>query len=175
MNRSPSERLELLRQLGAKYWRPLLSWTAVISAVVVNGLKALKFKFVTLSPAVTLLIPLGVFVIIYVLYRFPRMYVAITRLIAGPPKPLSNLPAIFRGPRPYGRDDVLPARQKDIDDCWLDLKDASFFLLEGESGCGKSSLLNAALLPRAQEAFRVIECRVADDPFIRPRWLRWCP
>lgn len=62
---------------------------------------------------------------------------------------------------------MLPGRQQECDDCWQLLRLAPFFILEGESGCGKSSLLNAALLPRAQRVMRVISCRLADDPFGR--------
>ncbi len=40
-------------------------------------------------------------------------------------------------------------------------------LLEGESGCGKSSLLASELLPRAREIFTVIECRIENDPLGR--------
>jgi ABC-type dipeptide/oligopeptide/nickel transport system ATPase subunit len=39
--------------------------------------------------------------------------------------------------------------------------------LEGESGCGKSSLLAAALLPELKHKFRVIICGVSKDPFGR--------
>ncbi|MBM3225639.1 MAG: hypothetical protein FJZ47_17820, partial [Candidatus Tectomicrobia bacterium] len=91
----------------------------------------------------------------------------VTRLILGPVAPPSSVPRLFRGPRPYGADDVLPGRQQECEDCWQLLRSAPFGILEGESGCGKSSLLNAALLPRAQRVFQVITCRLADDPFGR--------
>lgn len=164
MSGTPSERFELLRQLAAKYWRPIVSWLAGIS-VVVNSLKALNLPVGQVPGVTGSYWYIGLGASLFIIIRFPRIAVTITRLILGPPQPLSNLPRIFRGPRPYGRGDVLPGRQQEIDDCWRLIKEEAFFILEGESGCGKSSLLNAALLPKAREAFRVIECRIADDPF----------
>ena len=38
-------------------------------------------------------------------------------------------------------------------------------MLEGESGSGKSSLLQTMLIPRARKQFHVVACRCGDDPF----------
>jgi hypothetical protein len=81
------------------------------------------------------------------------------------PPPLPAAGGLFHGPRPYGMGEDLPARQADGDECWRLIQERPFLILEGESGCGKSSLLNAALLPRARERYQVIECRVVNDPF----------
>jgi hypothetical protein len=83
----------------------------------------------------------------------------------GPAKLPPEVPLLFRGPQPYRTGDRLPGRQADGDACWLGLEQDRFFILEGESGCGKSSLLNAFLFPRAQKEFQTIRVRVTDDPF----------
>jgi len=114
MHKSLAERLEVLRQLAAKYWRPLVSWMTGLS-VLLNGLKALDLS-VGQVPGVTgdrWLIVLGAG--LFVLVRFPRVAVWITRLILGSPKPPANLPTLFRGPRPYAHGDVLPGRQREIE------------------------------------------------------------
>lgn len=157
----PSERFVLLRQLGARYWKPITS----LVAIVLPAWKALNdLSGDSLNRQSWLAIGVGLFVIIII--RFPRIAIAITRAILGPSKPLSDLPMIFRGPRPYNSDDrnAFPGRQKEIADCWMFIQQHRFFVIDGESGCGKSSLLNAAILPRAREKFALVECRIADDP-----------
>jgi formylglycine-generating enzyme required for sulfatase activity/serine/threonine protein kinase len=161
---TPAAGLRLLRQGVARYWRPLLSWLAG-TFVVLNGLRALPFAHVSVPGITGSAWQTGLGLLLFMLARFPRLARRATRIILGPPQPPPTLPTLFRGPRPYGREDVLPGRQREVDDCWWRLRDVPFFILEGESGCGKSSLLNAALLPRAQQEFRVVTCRIADDPF----------
>jgi hypothetical protein len=57
-------------------------------------------------------------------------------------------------------------RAADGETCWLLHRRKPFFILEGESRCGKSSLLNVDLIPRARDVFRVIgPCRCGEDPF----------
>lgn len=160
--------LERLRQLGARAWKPVLSLVGGVLAVG-NGLKAAGVPLGDLPgvPSVTAgkysLIAAGAFLIIIV--RFPRVAFAITHLILGPPPPPPPGGMIFRGPLPYSAGEKLPGRQEDLDRCRLKLEAAPLFILDGESGSGKSSFLNALLLPRAREKFRVIECRVGHDPF----------
>src|ERR1700741_4566581 len=72
----------------------------------------------------------GAGISILVVIRFPRVALAITRLILGPPPPPPPSGLIFRGPLPYTSEDKLPGRQKDIDACWLRLQKESFFILE---------------------------------------------
>ncbi|MGA9770354.1 MAG: hypothetical protein WBV94_15050 [Blastocatellia bacterium] len=156
------ERLNLIRQVGAKYWQVFVSLAAIIAPAV----KVTKDITAGLTTFQTWLFAgIGLFIIIAI--RFPKVAIAVTRLILGPPKSPSNLSTIFKGPRPYSSDDrdIFPGRQKEVTDCWALIEANSFFIIDGESGCGKSSLLNAALLPKARENFRVIECRIADDPF----------
>ena len=155
--------LRALRQGLARYWRRLVSWLTVIF-VLLNILKALELEGVQVPGVTGRPWPIGLGLGLLILVRFPRLARLLTRLILGPPQAPTALPTLFRGPRPYGQEDVLPGRQKECDDCWQQLRSAPFFILEGESGCGKSSLLNAALLPRARQVFQVVLCRLADDP-----------
>lgn len=160
--------IEQVRQLGARFWKPLFSALSA-ALVVVNGLKASGVPLEgvpgigTTAATKWWLIAAGVAALILV--RFPRFTFGISRLILGPPPPPKPGPMIFRGPVPYSTDDKLPGRQKDIDACWLQLQKKPFLVLEGESGCGKSSFLNSLVLPRVRERFDLIECRVSDDPF----------
>jgi energy-coupling factor transporter ATP-binding protein EcfA2 len=158
----PSERLEMIRQLGAKYWKPAISATAtVVAALKIIG------DLEKGSPTHSTWVAIGVGVTILVIIRFPRVAFAITRVILGPPKLPSNPRPIFRGPRPFTAADAgkLPGRDRDIDECWSKIREHSFFVIDGGSGCGKSSLLNAGLLPLARGEFTVVESRVSDDPF----------
>jgi len=150
---------ESLRQLGAKHWQFVISLLAVVSA-------ATKFLYDLFEGPLTLKtwIPIGAALITLVVIRFDRVATTLTRLILGSPPLPTNPPSIFRGPLPYFEDDQLPGRHAVVDRCFLFLQRYPFFVLEGESGCGKTSILNAALLPRAREKYRVAECRVASDP-----------
>ena len=67
----------------------------------------------------------------------------------------------------YRAQATLPGRQQEKEVCWSNIQEQPFFILEGESGCGKSSLLYAELLPLAREKFQVMVCSIADDPFGR--------
>ena len=159
------KRVERLQQLLSVYWKPVLSLVAGVP-VLLNGLKVVGLS-VPLSASTPegrwLLIAVGV--ALFTVIRFPRVGALITRWILGPPPPLPSAGGLFHGPRPYAKGENLPARQADSDECWRLIQERPFVILEGESGCGKSSLLKAALLPRAEGPFRVIECRVANDPF----------
>jgi hypothetical protein len=155
-----------LRELGASYWKPLLTLLASSSVVwdVSKLVGITKVQDPSSQYATYERIGIGLFV--FIIIRFPRIAITITSWFIGSP----NLPhprrMIFRGPRPYSKQDseVFPGREKDIDICWRAIKEQPFFILEGESGCGKSSLLNAGLLPTAYKEFNVIECRITDDP-----------
>jgi hypothetical protein len=149
---------------------------------VVASAAALVALFATLGPPVGRWLGIGanpaaawamlaIALAALVVVRVPRVAHAVTRLLVPPPREAVERPHVFRGLRPYGPDDVAEffGRSADAQACWERLQLKSFFILEGESGCGKSSLLEAILLPRAQERFHVVSCRCADDPFGRLR------
>ncbi len=110
---------------------------------------------------------IGLCAFFFPVIRYPRIAIKITRLLLGPPKIPPNPLQVFRGSAPYTREDkdTLLGRQPEIDDCWRLLKEKAFFILEGESGCGKSSLLNAGLIPKAEAICRVMVCRITEAPF----------
>jgi hypothetical protein len=162
--------IDPLRKLAASYWRPLVSILSVVIAIG-NGVTKLGVKTPHFLIGVMDRGFLGIVVgiAVFAVIRFPRVAIGLTRAILGstPPPPL--LPRIFRGPRPYSSEDVevFFGRQADASDCWDLIQQNSFFILEGESGCGKSSLLNATLIPKARSKWSVVECRTAEDPFGR--------
>lgn len=154
-----TERSESLRLLIAKHWQISVTLMAGVPTVA-------KVVYDSIRGPVTLQtwIFFGLVLAILIVIRFPRVAITLTRLILGSPPVPTNPSEIFRGPLPYLEGDNLPGRHADVDHCFLSLQQHRFFVLEGESGCGKTSILNAALLPRAREKFRVVECRVASDP-----------
>jgi hypothetical protein len=160
--------IDPLRKLAASYWRPLVSILSVAIAVG-NGVTKLGFKTPHFLTGVMDHGFLGIIIAIAVLVviRFPSVAIGLTRAILGSTPPPSLLPRIFRGPRPYSSEDVevFFGRQAVASDCWDLIQQNPFFILEGESGCGKSSLLNASLIPKARGKWLVVECRTAEDPF----------
>jgi tetratricopeptide (TPR) repeat protein len=164
--RTQSEsRSEQLRRLGSMYWSPFLSLMSVAGALW--GILG-RFSFIPNAGNRTSQYALiCASVVVFAVIRFPRLAITLTRLILGPPPSPAGVSRIFRGPRAYTTDDAgsLPGREADLDDCWALLLENSFLVLEGESGCGKSSFLNAALIPRANSRFRVATSRITDDPF----------
>ena len=147
------KQLERLRQLGAKYWQPLVTViTGIFSfSGVWTGWENFSQGHSTLAPWLVA----GFSIFGFIIIRFPGVAARITRLLLGQPPPIFNPPSLFRGPQAYGSKDELPGRQADIDRCWKALQQKLFSILEGESGCGKSSLLNAKLIPKAREQFRI--------------------
>jgi len=151
-----ADRFEQARQIAARYWQGIGTAITGVVAVVVLFYDPSKWPIAIVSA-----------LLVIAFLRFPRIAVRLTRWILGPPPAVENPPRIFRGPVPYAVGENLPARNAEIEQCWLLLQQKPFFTLEGESGCGKSSLLASALLPRARENFKVIECRVENDPMGR--------
>lgn len=95
--------------------------------------------------------PIWLLVLVYglalVIARYPRIAIFVSRLILGPAPPTSEPAAIFRGPRAYNESDanLLPGRRHDAQHCQSLVELSRFFIIEGESGCGKSSFVRAGL------------------------------
>jgi tetratricopeptide (TPR) repeat protein len=105
-------------------------------------------------------------VLFWLIARFPRIRISLFRLIFGGTHRIpTNPPQLFRGLQPYRLNENLPGRRADGEKCLQLLHDCPFLVLEGESGCGKSSLLNATLKQKAQELFTVVQVRVAENPY----------
>jgi hypothetical protein len=121
-----------LRQGIARSWRRLVSCLSVL-VVVIHGLNATGLTQVQVPGVTGQPWSLGLALGLFLLVRFPRLALRITRVLLGPALPPAALPRLFRGPRPYGQDEVLPGRQQDCNDCWQQLRAAPFFILEGES------------------------------------------
>lgn len=162
---------EYLRELAAGYWKPLLTLISAFFAILVSSEDFLQNHNLSLpligSKPISRWMVVGVFIFILIIIRFPRVAAAITRWIFGRPPLPPGVGRIFRGPAPYGSHDQLPARKLDVDDCWTRIERESFLVIDGESGCGKTSFLSAGLIPKARESYQVIECRVSDDPFAK--------
>ena len=153
--------VQVLRGLASRYWKAIIS--------VVTGIVAfikIYYDYTKSSPAWQIGITIGIFLFVILIIRFPQIALRLTRWILGKPGPLPDL-QVFRGPRPYFKGDHLPGRQAELNTCWQTIQSHCFFMLQGESGVGKSSFLNACLIPKIEEKFRVVETRIADDPFGR--------
>jgi hypothetical protein len=95
------------------------------------------------------------------------------------PDPLANsLANPFVGPRPLERGQPIFGRDKEIDDLYYLLSAERIVLFHSPSGAGKSSLLQAGLLPRLQQQFDVwVPVRVslaADNVTGVNRYARSC-
>ncbi len=159
-----------LRRLFAIYWQPLISLIALVPTL----LSVLRWAGIPVRvwPAqanlLTQSIVIGLGIITLIVIRNPKIAYRLTRWLVPPPAPLPDRPRVFRGPVSYDVKDAeqFHGRDADGDDCWERLRRKPFFILEGESGCGKSSLLNVDLVPRAREVFHVVgPCRCGEDPF----------
>jgi hypothetical protein len=158
-----------LRRLFAYYWKPLVSLAALVPTLL-KILHSLGLS-VTLWPEranpATQAVLIGLGLSVLVVIRFPRVAYAVTRWIVPPPAPRPPGPRVFRGPLSYeaAEAEQFHGRNADAKECGDRIRRKPFFVLEGESGCGKSSLLNVHLLPRALQEFRVVPCRCGEDPF----------
>jgi hypothetical protein len=160
------------RQFLAVHSVSVLDWVAI----GVSLINIVRETAAFLHPAMRLEIPAtassnwGRWILIvagiaaWILLRVSRVRIWVRRVILGPPTPSDEFPMLFRGPRPYKEGDVLPGRKADIDQCWIRILEKSFLIVEGESGSGKTSLLNAGVLPRARETFQVFSCRMGTEP-----------
>jgi NTE family protein len=167
------EAVDKVRGRIARSWQPVVTWLALLSTALaaVDPIRSRVTKWLPFadSEAVAAAMMVAVSLGLFSLVRFPRFAFAITRLLYGQPEPLTDIGRIFRGPRIYSSDDeaIFPGRRTEIDDCWMAIQAQSFLIIEGESGSGKSSLLNAGLVPRARAKYQVVLSRVADNPFSR--------
>jgi NTE family protein len=159
-----------LRELGANYWKPIVTIISAIIAVI-TSLKPLiesffpDFNFALLpsTPHGKWLLA-GFLIVLIIIIRKPAVAIFVTGFILGKPKLPPTAGRIFHGARPYHRGDKLPGRERETDDFLSRLQEKEFIILDGESGCGKSSFLNASILPQITDSLTVIECRIADDP-----------
>jgi hypothetical protein len=159
-----SKGIDTLRQLGAKYWAPAISLLAFLPSAIDFLAKFTKGQNY-LEPRLWWLFAGGLMVSMVI--RFPRIAIFVTRLLLPRIEPELPETVIFRGPKAYGEKDApeFYGRGAESATCWLDLKDAQFFVIDGQSGAGKSSFLSAEILPKARESFTVVFCRVPNDPF----------
>ena len=106
----------------------------------------------------------GVIVGVLMLVRLRLTRNLLARLLLPAPREQHVDELIFRGPLPYTSDDEnrLPCRGKEITALWQLIQKHSFVVVDGESGCGKSSLVAAGVLPQAVERYRVEDLRVGD-------------
>ena len=163
--------IERSQLIIARYWKPLASLLSLFAAATAAVPALAGHLGLTLGaipghqwPGSVRAVVLTAAVFLFAFVRSPRVAAVITRLILGAPRAATEVGFIFRGPRPYGEADTLPDRRADLEECWLKIQERPVFILEGESGCGKSSLLSAGLIPRARARFRVVTARVGDDP-----------
>src|ERR1022692_4082775 len=159
-----SETGDRLRNLGAVYWQPVVS----AFAALVAGWKSLTDALKGTTGVETWVI-LGSCAAVFVAIRFRRVAVLLTKLIIGSSERLRAPKGIFRGLLRYRAGEKLPGRDAEVAYCWTFLEQNRFLILEGESGCGKSSLLDAGLLPLAGGKFKVIYSRLSQDPIGRIR------
>ena len=157
-----------LRTLLGKHWKLLGTVLAGVPTLLVLlswlGLPVSDWTGITANPASQAFL-FGIGLAVLVVIRIPKVDSTVTLWIVPPPPLLPDQPRIFRGPLPYEAEDAdrFYGRKADIETCWDRIRRKPFFILEGESGCGKSSLLSTALLPRAGGGFHVVECRCAED------------
>jgi energy-coupling factor transporter ATP-binding protein EcfA2 len=98
-----------------------------------------------------------------VIIRRPRVAAWVTRTIMGRgASDAADTPRLFVGPRSIQAGELLPGRRADIDSLAAHLRDSRFVVLSGESGCGKSSLMNA-VLAEAEEASQAVVLRLTSS------------
>jgi hypothetical protein len=129
MNARP---LNALREVAAAYWKPVAS---VVTAFIALATVVVPHLGLLQTPIGRYGLP-GAAIFLFVIIRFPRAAIALTRVILGPaPEPPLH-PRIFRGPSAYSAEDeaVFYGRQAEAEDCWVRIRRDCFLILEGESG-----------------------------------------
>ena len=158
-----------LRRLFGYYWKPLVTLGGAVPATlkILHSLGLRVTEWPERTDPTTQAVVIGLGIAVLVVIRFPKVAYRITRWVVGPPDPRPDPPRVFIGIRPYQNKDSASflGRKADADACGDLIHQKPFFILEGESGCGKTSLLNVDLLPRARKKYHVFECRCSEDPF----------
>lgn len=97
-----------------------------------------------------LFIPLAVLSAIFIYLRYSRLQ---KKKIAKVTQPLAAS-ATLRGLLPFEDGDPLPGRGRDVQDLYTLVANSTFRfgVVWGESGCGKTSMLRAGLVPRLRES-----------------------
>lgn len=133
MIKKPFERI---RELVALYWKPLLT-LLTRSAIVWDVSKLVGYTANPNSSQNELYVRICIGLFIFIIIRFPRVAITITSWFIGSPTLPHPRQMIFRGPRPYGKQDgdVFSGREKEVEMCWTAVRENAFFVLEGESGC----------------------------------------
>ncbi|CAB3802812.1 hypothetical protein LMG28688_05654 [Paraburkholderia caffeinitolerans] len=157
---------DTLRRLIATRWRPVSTLVCAIPGAWLAIQKVFP-NLPTYAKAPHWAVAIA-FLAALVVIRFPNVAVRITRVLLPPSPPLPDPPRVFRGPRAYSEEDAesFYGRARDFDGCRAVIRDASFLILEGESGCGKSSFGQALLVPFIRKNDVVFPCRVNGDPLL---------
>jgi hypothetical protein len=149
-------------------------WTRYVKAVITAlcwgvGLLKPAFDYVTGSIRTEPWLLVGACFFTLLLIRSQRVRLVVTTLLRGMPKVRPASLAIFRGPVAYASQDTdrFFGREREIELCMRGLEQYPFLLIDGESGTGKSSLVNAGLLPKLGGHYNLIQCRPTEDPLGR--------
>lgn len=163
------ERVRRLRELGARVWNPALSLilSALLGFFALQDIGVLPKKFSPENQPWLGWTVIGFSVLILACIRFPAIAEWITRLTLGPVDELQINQRIFRGLAAYqeGEAAIFHGRSLERDETLRLLNEVACVIVEGESGCGKSSLLNTVVLPVIRQQRPVFLCRPGDDPF----------
>jgi DNA-binding HxlR family transcriptional regulator len=156
-------RIEQLRRLAAEYWQPMIGAVAAVYGVL--AALALRWTSVPLSPQSTegKLIGIAAALAVVIVIRRPAVAYRVVQLLV-PADPVPENRRGFRGLLPYTRGEEVPGRAHDIEQCRVRLQRGRFVVLDGETGCGKTSIVSAALLPLMEQSQRVVELRLGGDP-----------
>jgi hypothetical protein len=140
-----------VRRVLAEHWQQAVTVAGSLASAAKilgdwfrrGGISPQGWTFATITCALLLLI------------RFPRIAVVFTRLLLGPSFASADSPRLFRGLLSYQNGDELPGRTAEAQDCARLIGAFRFVVIDGEVGAGKSSLINAALIPMLSAQFRV--------------------
>lgn len=157
-------RLGRLRKLGVQYWQPVIAITAGVYATL-TALSPLvaDVPFVASSRGGRGL-AIVTALVVALLVRSPRVAYAVIRWLVPPEPPPENRRG-FRGFLPYTEGEKIPGRAHEVEQCRVLVQRGRFVVIDGETGCGKSSILAASLLPIIRESARVVQLRVGTSPF----------